>query len=292
MSGYSTENHVLKYLLDGPSFNNQPKTIQLQEGDLANIAINDDTRDHLDIVFCRIFDLYINEGHDSSIIDRLSDTMGCDIVDAFLSRVGDGHDYKLLSILSEKALYRDKDRWRAIINDPFVLRLALYALEEYHSWWIMNYGQDGALTQRPENIESSYDSLSVDRYKYCSIIFPAVSFSLSLISKNFGEANIIKHIALDAPIAVPDMVANDLWLQRRALLSCVELYGSEFIIDNLKHLWCELIGYVLLKGDLSAHEQKLLKEAIVIKKQREVYALTKANNVKVLVDKLIREVAE
>ncbi|MCB1984414.1 MAG: hypothetical protein H6936_08445 [Burkholderiales bacterium] len=73
-------------------------------------------------------------------------------------------------------------------------------------------------------------------------------------------------------------------------MTCVKQDGLKFILDNIDTLRYELIGYVLLKADLSKREFKQLKQAMVGKKQREVNEMDKADNVMGLVNQLVHYV--
>ncbi|MCB1984413.1 MAG: hypothetical protein H6936_08450 [Burkholderiales bacterium] len=201
MSGYNSEIQALKYLLY--DFD-QPIAVQLQETYLHEISFDKNTLPHLDIVICRIFEHFIGYGFNKALIDEISDGMGCDVVDAFLSHVGHDHRYKLMSILADEALYRDEHRWNMMVANPFVLRCAQHMLNDYYEWWVINYDQTDELEPRPLSVERTYDSPPVDRYKYFLSIFPAVSFSLShTLSCYFNnKTDVVKRIAVNTPIAV------------------------------------------------------------------------------------------
>jgi len=288
MNGFHTERLVINYLLNGDRCYH-PSAIHLQEGDWADILAKGNILDHLDIVWCRVLDHFITKGYDSAIIDRLSDTIGCDIVDAFLSRKEHVHGHKLLSIITDEALYRDKDRWNAMIDAPYIAYMAMDTIEAFYKWWIMNNGCANFLEQRPYDVEVSNDNPSLDRNDFYAAIFPAVSFALSLVGNN-NDSQFIQFLSQESPYTVPDLVANDLWLQRRALMGCVNRYGALFIFEHLKCLRYELVAYALLKADFSNHEFERLKEAIVSKKQREVYKMEKSDNVRSFVNQLVNHV--
>ncbi|MCB1984415.1 MAG: hypothetical protein H6936_08440 [Burkholderiales bacterium] len=283
MCGYCTEGLVLEYLLSGVRRNHH-RSIYLQEADfLRDIETHGccATQHQLDIVLCRVLDHHINWGHDASIIDRLL-AAGADIVGPLGSRRG----HALWPIVDE-TIYHDKDRWNTIIADPGVLHTALRTLDHYHDWWIGGNGRTDSLDQGANDGDIGSNDGASDWQTFCNI-FPIVSFSLSLslVSKNHGDADVVKKIALGPPHSVPDMVANDLWLQRRAIMTCVDRYGPRFIADNLPRLRYELVSYVLLRSDFGSLELNRVKEAVLAEESHEISILMEATDVVELIDRL------
>ena len=286
MCGYCTENLTLEYLLSGVRRGHN-RSIYLQE---ANFVGDIETHGRCatqyqqDIVLCRVLDYFINWGHDASIIDRLLAT-GTDIVGSIQSR----GTHALWPYLADEAIYRDEDRWNATITDPVVLHTAHTTLDHYHDWWIAGNGRTDGLDQDTNDGDIGSNDGTSDWQTFCNI-FPAVSFSLSLVSKNHGDTDVIKTLALGLPHSVPDSLANDLWLQRRALMTCVGRYGLPFIVDNLPRLRYELISYVLLRSDFGSLELKRVKEAILAEEAHEVSVLMEATDVVELIDRLVQSV--
>ena len=262
MCGYCTEGLTLEYLSSGVRRNHN-RSIYLQEADFASdIATYGRcaTQYQQDIVLCRVLDHHIARGHDASIIDRLL-AAGTDIVESLGSHGG----HALWPHLADEAIYHDKDRWNTIIVDPVVWESTHTTLDHYHNWWIAGNGRTDSHYQSGDRNLSAEATDWETFYNF----FPAVSFSLSLVSK-YCDAGVIKTLALDLPHSVPDSLANDLWLQRRALLTCVDRHGPQFVVDNLSRLRYELISYVLLLSDFGSLELKHLKEALLAEESHEV----------------------
>lgn len=285
MCGYCTEGLVVEYLSSGV-MRGHNRSIYLQEADFASdIATYGRcaTQYQQDIVACRVLDRFITQGHDASIIDRLL-VAGTDIVGSFRSR----GTHALWPHLADEVIYHDKNQWGAIIADPVVLHTALRTLDDYHDWWIGGNGRTDGLDQDTNDSDVGSDGTS-DWQTFCNI-FPIVSFSLSLVSKVHVDADVIKKIALEPPHSVPDSLANDLWAQRRALLTCVDRYGLPFVVDNLPRLRYELISYVLLRSDFGSLELNRVKEALLAEEAHEISVMMEAADVVELIDRLVSRV--
>jgi hypothetical protein len=93
--------------------------------------------------------------------------------------------------------------------------------------------------------------------------YPAVFFAFSFILRHHKDAEIIQRIALTHTNEEPDDWTKESWLQRKAMLACIQQTGFSFIVDNLKQVRYELIYYVLLKTEISPDELSSLREAIL-----------------------------
>jgi hypothetical protein len=93
-------------------------------------------------------------------------------------------------------------------------------------------------------------------------LYPALFFALSYLINHHSDSDIIRKIALSNLKNGADIWTKDLWLQRRAMITCVKRDGYSLIVDNLSQIRYELIYYVLLKVTINPAELSTLKKAI------------------------------
>jgi hypothetical protein len=117
------------------------------------------------------------------------------------------------------------------------------------------------------------------------LFFPAVSFSLSFLSRHQSRSDIIKRIAIETPQNVPHFSGYDLWLQRKAFIVCLNEYGIQFIIDHYDKLRFELICYALLKNAISNKSEFYILEKIISSRDHFEIGLG-SDSVLRLIDKL------
>ena len=91
-------------------------------------------------------------------------------------------------------------------------------------------------------------------------------FSIAFLGKHDPRADVLKDIALVNP-PLCDFLGYDLWLQRKAFLSCVKAYGVDFIIDNFSDIRYELIYYAALKIPFNSADRAQLRQRIAADKQ-------------------------
>lgn len=271
MDQYSIEsNMVLPFVQSGVRLEDQTVSY-LQEGNLRE-EINrmrdiEVTPIHIDIMFCRILDHYFTHGHDRSLIEILEDVIGCGAINSFLTR---NCDLEMWKILKNGAIYGDKDDWNDVVGNKDMPTIADNTLKHYYHSWVNKDAADcdirfldhnGMSNAELDTLVKNNIAANLNRFY---AMFPAVSFALSYLTKFCCGAEVIKKIALDVPYNSPDSVGNDLWLRRRALVCCSNVWGPRFTVDHLNGLSSCLLDYTMLRANFNARDLRRIKMAILV----------------------------
>lgn len=280
MCGYCTESIMLEHLVETkrqhphieidwllPNF--------LQEIDdltwiINEIKIFDYFEDSLDIIFCRLLDRFIAHGHDSALYDFVESVLGQTLINKFFTKRDSCHKHnfskKLLNQIKNPSIYENETSWNVFIReDIYLTDTSEKCLKSYSDWGI--FGKD-------ENVHDKFIS-----------IFPSLFFALSFLSNNKCNSNIIKEIALNPPNRTPSTTGNELWLQRKAFLTCVKKYGLEFIFKNISKIRYELIFYTLTKINFEISGLRELR--MLISSQGDQFLLLGYEKMFRLIDDLI-----
>ena len=205
----------------------------------------------IDLAFCRLYDHYFEHGFDVELFNILQDKFGYAAVQAYLAR-RQASSSAFKAELSDINLISDAKCWNQFITDKErIFKNALDFLNFYCEWWLL--GIDKEKSDPDERIEEfgildHIDDTTLAEWNKFDALYPAISFALSYIHHH-SDAEIIQKIALTNLEDAPDMWGKDLWLQRRAMIACVQRNGLMFITENLSQIRYELIYYVLLKID-------------------------------------------
>jgi hypothetical protein len=143
---------------------------------------------------------------------------------------------------------------------------ALELLSSYYDWWVLGIGKEKE-KRKSNSIDESLlipDELITTSTEWDKFhaLYPALFFALSYLINHHSDSDIIRKIALTNLKDGADIWTKDLWLQRRAMISCVKQNGFSLIVDNLSQIRYELIYYVLLKVTINPAKLSTLKEAI------------------------------
>ena len=210
--------------------------------------------DSVALTFCRIWEKLLFQKYDKryqSVISGLDDKS----INFFLTSIGDNSGHRAFEPLADKRLYADSNYWQQFIsNKNKLIEASLVVLNDYYHFWLA--GENREVSGQGDNVTTAEDS------KRFYLQFPSVYFSFLLICKYQNNANMLKKIALQSPYSLPDLTANDLWLQRKAFTVCVKRYGLPFIFDNYNNIRFELIYYSLSKKAFCSSDLELLKNYI------------------------------
>ena len=271
MCGYCYEGIMLHVVETGHRGTKGYRFSYLQESDdiKAEIQQLEDPNNPeplIDLAFCRLYDHYFEHGFDVELFNILQNKFGHEAVQAYLDRrqVSSG---AFRAELSDINLLNDEACWNQFIADQDrIFRNTLDLLNFYYDWWLLGIGKEK--TSPDEKIEGveiddSGVSATLAEWNRFDSLYPVISFSFSCIIYHHSDAEIIQKIALTNLEDVPDTWGKDLWLQRKAMIACIQRNGLVFVTENLSQIRYELICYVLLKTDANLAELKKLKEAIL-----------------------------
>ena len=244
----------------------------------------------IDLAFCRLYDHYFEHGFDVELFNILQDRFGCKTVGVYLTRRQASSSEIFKAELSDIILLSDEACWNQFIaNNGKILRDSLELLNFYYDWWLLGIGKEKSEPlQRMEQtgIMDPIDNTTLAEWNKFDALYPAISFALSYIINHHSDAGIIQKIALTNLEDVPDTWGKDLWLQRRAMITCVQRNGLIFITENLNQVRYELIYYVLLKTDTKPAELKKLKEAILVEDEHPMQGIMESGYIIELMDRI------
>jgi len=213
-------------------------------GVIHNTSRHDNFQYEIDIVFCRLYEEYINNGFNYPLFELMRSVFKKDCVDSFFKQRKEFCHNELWSALGNESLYNNEDSWNTFIADKDYLAKSAIDILSLHCDRLIN----GRVAN---NVEPT-------------CFLPILYFSLSFLCRHFSGAEIIKTIALTEPCYTPHMFdANELWLQRKAVLHCVKKYGLEFLVAHSETIRYELIFYVLAKLTMSRKDLHTVKALIL-----------------------------
>lgn len=154
--------------------------------------------------------------------------------------------------------FNSEKKWINFIESKSTRNNIKLILKYYTKWWI------DELEYRVIDINRADSAKSEDLEQF-EFIFPAVFFSLCLSIKMKENQKIIEKIALKCPAQgrKHHFACNDLWLQRKALTSCVDIQGHHFIIDNIEKISENHIHYILAKSKFSIDNVQEIRDAYI-----------------------------
>lgn len=245
----------------------------------------------IDLAFCRVYDHYFAHGFDVELFNILQDKFGHEAVKSYLTRRQADFSEIFKVELSDLNLLNDESSWNQFITDKEkILKDSLDLLNFYCDWWLLGIGKEKS--DPDERIEETgvmdpIDNTTLAEWNRFDTLYPAISFALSHIINHHSDAEIIRKIALINLEDVPDMWGKDLWLQRRAMISCVQRNGLVFVTENLSQIRYELIYYVLLKTDTNPTKLRKLKEAILAEDEHPMLIMMEREHVVDLMNRIV-----
>jgi len=231
----------------------------------------------VDILFCRLFERFLSHGHDVMLFNYLLAAVGVEEADLFLKARLHCHEQSFLdhalSILADIDLYQDKQIWDKFIdNNADLTNVSTECLRRYIDWWLLGKGrakdQDGLKRLEESGIYDSIMDTPQKEWDKFNSMFPGLYFALAFLSRTRSHMDIIKSIALTGPDGTPDLIGNDLWLQRRAFLACVKAYGIDFIVENIHVIRPPLICHAILNINFPPDEYERLHLAVLFERER------------------------
>lgn len=220
----------------------------------------------IDIAFCRTWEILINKEYDG-VYQSMEDQFGTESINEFLFKMRNNCDCASWDLLGNGNLYVDKSCWNKFIrNKKQLIDKSEETLILYHNWWIQGNNKETSDPQKRFKetgiMDPIDDTTPKDRDKFY-LLFPSVFFSMLFLLKHQSNSDIIKRIAIEYPHDVPDFSGYDLWLQRKAFITCLKEHGVRFILEHYDDIRLELIYYALLKKSIFKTELNLLKEHLL-----------------------------
>ena len=296
MCGYCYEGIMLHVVETGHRGTKGYRFCYLQESDdikseIQQLEDPNNPEPLIDLAFCRLYDHYFEHGFDVELFNILQDRFGCKTVGAYLTRRQASSSEIFKAELSDIILLSDEACWNQFIaNNGKILRDSLELLNFYYGWWLLGIGKEKSEPlQRMEQtgIMDPIDNTTLAEWNKFDALYPAISFALSYIIHHHSDSEIIQRIALTNLEDVPDMWGKDLWLQRKAMITCVQRDGLVFVTENLSQIRYELIYYTLLKADANPIELNKLKEAILSEDEHPMQGMMESEHVVELMDRLV-----
>lgn len=273
MCEYCYESAMLYYVASGQRHGIYSRFAYLEEADDLKTEIEqledpNNPEPLIDLAFCRLYDHYFAHGFDAGLFNTLENKFGHEAVQAYLAKRQACHNDLFRVELSQIVILNDEARWHQfMVGQKRIHSHALELLNSYYDWWVLGIGKEKE-KRKPNSIDENLlfpDELltaSAEWDKFHAL-YPALFFSLSYLINHHCDSDILRKIALTNLKDGADIWTKDLWLQRKAMITCVKREGFSLIVDNLSRIRYELIYYVLLKVTINPAELLTLKEAIL-----------------------------
>ncbi len=299
MCGYCYEGIVLHVVETSQRYTKGYRFSYLQESDdikteIIRLEDPNNPEPLIDLAFCRLYDHYFAYGFDVELFNILQDKFGHEAAQAYLTR-RQASSSAFKAELSNINLLSDEACWNQFIADKErILKNAMGLLNFYYDWWLLGIGKEKS--DQDEQIEEigimePIDNTTLAEWNKFDALYPAISFALSYIINHDCDAEIIQKIALTNLEDAPDTWGKDLWLQRRAMIACVQRSGLAFIVDNLSQIRYELIYYVLLKAETNPIELNTLREAVLSEDEHPMWGMMESEHIIELIDRLVDQPA-
>lgn len=273
MCEYCYESAMLYFVASGQRHGIYSRFAYLEEADDLKTEIEqledpNNPEPLIDLVFCRLYDHYFTHGFDAGLFNILQNKFGQEAIQAYLAKRQACHNDLFREELSRIELLTNAAQWGQFMADQERIHShALELLNSYYDWWVLGIGKEKE--KRKQNYidekllfpdELITTSAEWDKFH---ALYPALFFALSYLINHHSDSDIIRKIALTNLKDGADIWTKDLWLQRKAMITCVQRDGFSLIVDNLSQIRYELIYYVLLKVTINPAELSTLKGAIL-----------------------------
>lgn len=297
MCEYCYEYAMLYFVASGQRHGIYSRFAYLEETDdlkteIEQLEAPNNPESLIDLAFCRLYDHYFTHGFDAGLFNTLQNKFGQEAVQAYLAKRQACHNDPFRAELSKIELLTDAIQWdRFMVSQGRIHSSALELLNSYYDWWVLGIGKEKE-KRKPNSIDESLlfpDELitaSAEWDKF-QALYPALFFALSYLISHHSNSEIIWKIALTNLKDGADMWTKDLWLQRRAMITCVKRDGFSLIVDNLGQIRYELIYYVLLKVTFNPDELSTLKEAILSERGDRLIGTVEREHLFELMDQLV-----
>lgn len=296
MCEYCYEYAMLYFVASGQRHDIYSRFAYLEEADDLKTEIEqledpNNPEPLIDLAFCRLYDHYFSHGFDAGLFNILRNKFGRQAVQAYLAKRQACHNDLFRAELSQIELLTNAAQWgRFMADQERIYSQALDLLNSYYDWWVLGIGKEKE-KRKPNSIDESLlfaDELITTGAEWDKFhaLYPALFFALSYLINHHSDSDIIRKIALTNLEDGADIWTKDLWLQRRAMITCVKCDGLSLIVDNLSQIRYELIYYVLLKVTFNPAELSSLKEAILAEQDDRLIGTVEREHLFELVDQL------
>ncbi len=297
MCEYCYESAMLYFVASGQRHGIYSRFAYLEETDDLKTEIEqledpNNPEPLIDLAFCRLYDHYLTHGFDAGLFNTLQNKFGHEAVQAYLAKRQACHNDLFRTELSQIELLSDETRWNRFMADQErIYSNALELLNSYYDWWVLGIGKEKE-KRKPNSIDESLlfpeelitASTEWDKFQ---ALYPALFFAQSYLINHRNDSDIIRKIALTNLKDGADNWTKDLWLQRRAMITCVNRSGLSMIVDNLSQIRYELIYYVLLKATINPAELSTLKVAILAEQGDRLIGTVEREHLFDLMDQLV-----
>ncbi|MBS0588316.1 MAG: hypothetical protein JSS37_10295 [Proteobacteria bacterium] len=296
MCEYCYEYAMLHFVASGQRHGIYSRFAYLEEADDLKTEIEqledpNNPKPLIDLAFCRLYDHYFSHGFDPGLFNTLQNKFGHEAVQAYLANRQACHNDLFRAELSQIELLTDAAQWNWFMADQERIHSnALELLNSYYDWWVLGIGKEKE-QRKPNSIDENLlfpDQLITASAEWDEFhaLYPALFFALSYLINHHSDSGIIRKIALTNLKDGADIWTKDLWLQRKAMITCVRRDGFSLVVDNLSQIRYELIYYILLKNDTDPAELNKLKEAILSEDEHPMQAMIEREHVIELMNRL------
>ena len=296
MCEYCYESAMLYFVASGQRHGIYSRFAYLEEADDLRTEIEqledpNNPEPLIDLAFCRLYDHYLTHGFDAGLFNTLQNKFGQEAVQAYLAKRQACHNDPFRAELSQIELLNDAAHWgRFMADQERINSQALELLNAYYDWWVLGVGKEKE-KRKPNSIDENLlfpDELITTSTEWDKFhaLYPALFFAMSYLINHRSDSDIIRKIALTNLKDGADIWTKDLWLQRRAMITCVKRDGFSLIVDNLSQIRYELIYYVLLKVTINPVELSTLKKAILAEQGDRLIGTVEREHLFELMDQL------
>ena len=296
MCGYCYEGIMLHVVETGQRYTKGYRFSYLQESEDIKTEIEqledpNNPEPLIDLAFCRLYDHYLTHGFDAGLFNILQNKFGHEAVQAYLAKRQTCHNDLFRAELRQIELLTDEIHWnRFMVDQERIYSNALELLNSYYDWWVLGIGKEKE-KRKPNPIDENPlfpDELITTSAEWDKFhaLYPAFFFALSYLINHHSDSDIIRKVALTNLKDGADIWTKDLWLQRRAMITCVKRDGFSLIVDNLSQIRYELIYYVLLKATINPAELSRLKEVIFAEQDDRLIGTMERGHLFELMDQL------
>jgi len=296
MCGYCYEGIMLHVVETGHRGTKGYRYCYLQESDDLKTEIQqledpNNPEPLIDLAFCRLYDHYLAHGFDAGLFNTLQNKFGQEAIQAYLAKRQACYNDLFRAELSQIEILTDEIQWsRFMADQERIYSQALELLNSYYDWWVLGIGKEKE-KRKPNSIDDNLlfpDELITTSTEWDKFqaLYPVLFFALSYLINHRSDPDIIRKIALTNLKDGADIWTKDLWLQRKAMITCVKRNGFSMIVDNLSQIRYELIYYVLLKVTINPIELPNLREAILAEQEGRSIGTVEREHLFELMDQL------
>jgi len=218
----------------------------------------------LKAALCRAWDDWVTAGRGDTAAS-VEQAYGERAVAAFLDAL-EGEPGNRVQALIKRLDYRDPSAWDPVTSHPgSLLDDAESTLRGYRDGWLLGQAKEFSDPAARLRKTGSMDPLADTTPAGCrrfDASFPVVFFAFLVLAKHGNRSALLQDLALIPLPAVPSFEGYDLWLQRKAFITCLSTYGIPFVLDNFERIRYELLYYAILRQAIRKDDYPALSERL------------------------------